>query len=132
MAADAVEEVCSVGSLGASEAYSDAEALGNLIFTLSLADVLIIPDVDVGAKSVHKVAWTFIFTENNLVHTSESSYHKGALEFVAHKLALLANELVGYYRDNEEVSEGLALHEVGDMAAVEEVEDSVSEDGFHL
>lgn len=34
-------------------------------------------------------------------------------------------------RDNKVVSEATGLHEVGDVAAVEEVEDSVGEDDFH-
>jgi hypothetical protein len=51
MAADTLEEVCCVGSLGASKAYSDAKALGNRVLWLVLQNVLVISNVDVRTKA---------------------------------------------------------------------------------
>jgi hypothetical protein len=67
-----------------------------------------------------------------MIYTLEGSNHVSTFELVTYKLTLLADELVGHHRDNEEVPKRLALHEVADMTAVEEIEDPVGEDSSHL
>lgn len=114
------------------EAEADSELVAVEVLGGSLDKVLVVADIDVGLELANAVTWAWLIAEQDLVHAAEGGHLEHAVHFVVYALTALGYVLVSEDTHHEVVSEAPGLHEVGDVAGVEEVKNSVGEDNSHI